>query len=97
MATRPRVALSPYLSFILTLLQAVKAVLGTTLVVTYVVLDGAFGNNYALQMVRRCHYDLISKLAVNSALYFLYDGPYGGRGPHKKYGDKVHYAELPAS
>jgi putative transposase len=94
---KAEVALSPSLSFILTLLQAVKAVLGTTLVVTYVVLDGAFGNNYALQMVRRCQYDLISKLAVNSALYFLYDGPYGGRGPHKKYGDKVNYAELPAS
>ncbi len=90
------VTLSPYLSFILTLLQAVKKVLGTTLAVTYVVLDGAFGNNYALQMVRRCQYDLISKLAVNSALFFLYDGPYSGRGPHKKYGEKVHYAKLPA-
>jgi hypothetical protein len=89
------VALSPSLSFILTLLQAVKQVLGTTLVVPYVVLDGAFGNNYALQMVRRCQYDLISKLAVNSALFFLYDGPYSGRGPHKKYGEKVNYAQLP--
>ena len=79
------VALAPHLSFILTLLQAVKQVLGTTLTVTYVVLDGAFGNNYALQMVRRCQYDLISKLAVNSALFFLYDGTYSGRGPHKKY------------
>lgn len=91
------VALSPSLSFILTLLQAVRQLLGTTLAVTYVVLDGAFGNNYALQMVRRGGYDLISKLAVNSALYFLYDGPYGGRGPHKKYGDKVNYAALPAA
>lgn len=90
------VELSPYLRFILTLLQAVRQLLGTTLAVTYVVLDGAFGNNYALQMVRRCGYDLISKLAVNSALFFRYDGPYGGRGPHKKYGDKVNYAQLPA-
>jgi len=40
------VELSPHLSFILTLLQAIKQVLGTTLTVTYVVLDGAFGNNY---------------------------------------------------
>ena len=39
------VELSPYLSFILTLLQADKGVLRTTLLVTYVVLDGAFGNN----------------------------------------------------
>ena len=89
------VTLAPYLSFILTLLQAVKQVLGTTLTVTYVVLDGAFGNNYALQMVRRCQYDLISKLAVNSALFFRDDGLYSGRGPHKKYGDKVNYAQLP--
>jgi putative transposase len=89
------VTLSPYLSFILTLLQTVKHLFGTTVVVTYVVLDGAFGNNYALQMVRRCDYHLISKLAVNSALFFRYDGPYSGRGPHKKYGDKVNYAHLP--
>lgn len=90
------VALSPYLSFILTLLEAVKSVLGTTLAVTYVVLDGAFGNNAALQMVRRCDYHLLSKLAVNSALFFCYDGPYSGRGPRKKYGEKVNYARLPA-
>ncbi len=90
------VELSPYLSFILTLLQAIRQLLGTHLAITYVVLDGAFGNNYALQMVRRCGYHLISKLAVNSALYFLYDGPYSGRGPRKKYGDKVNYAQLPA-
>jgi putative transposase len=91
------VALSPYLGFILTLLQAVKQLLGTTLAVTYVVLDGAFGNNYALQMVRRCQLQLISKLAVNSALYFLYDGAYSGRGPHKKYGARVKYRELPST
>ncbi len=90
------VELSPHLSFILTLLQAIRQLLGTTLAITYVVLDGAFGNNYALQMVRRCGYHLVSKLAVNSALYFLYDGPYSGRGPRKKYGDKVNYAQLPA-
>ena len=89
------VALSPYLRFILTLLQAVQQVLGTTLTVTYVVLDGAFGNNYALQMVRRGGYDLISKLAINSALYFRYAGTYSGRGPHKKYGERVKYAALP--
>lgn len=90
------VTLSPYLSFILTLLQAVKQLVGTALRVTYVVLDGAFGNNAALQMVRRCDYHLLSKLAVNSALFFQYDGPYGGRGARKKYGDKVKYAHLPA-
>ena len=89
------VTLTPSSSFILTLLQAVKQVLGTTLTVASVVLDGAFGNNYALQMVRRGGYDLISKLAVNSALHFRYPGTYSGRGPHKKYGERVKYGALP--
>lgn len=89
------VELSPYLSFVHTLLQGIKSLLDTTLAVTYVVLDGAFGNNYALQMVQRSGYHLISKLAVNSALFFRYEGPYSGRGPRKKYGNKVDYAQLP--
>jgi hypothetical protein len=90
------VALSPHLSFIQTLLRAVLTAIGTTVVISYVVLDGAFGNNYALQMVRRCQLHLISKLAVNSALYFLYEGPYSGHGPYKKYGERVKYGQLPA-
>ncbi|MCE7983877.1 MAG: transposase [Caldilinea sp. CFX5] len=90
------VPLSAYLRFILTLLQAVKQLIGTTIQVTYVVLDGAFGNNAALQMVRRCDYHLLSKLAVNTALFFRYDGPYRRRGARKKYGEKVKYAHLPA-
>lgn len=91
------VLLSPYLRFILSLLQAVKQLLRTTLTVRYVVLDGAFGNHCALQMVRRCDYHLISKLAVNSALFFRSTAPYGGRGAPKKYGDKVKYANLSQS
>ena len=46
-------------------------------------------------MVRRCDYHLISKLAVNSALYLRSTAPYAGRGAHKKYGDKLNYANLP--
>ena len=85
---------APYLSFILTLLQAVKQVLGTTLTVTYVVLDGAFGNNYALQIGPALRYDLISKLGsirrCSSCTMVLT----AGRGPHKKYGARVKYAGL---
>lgn len=69
--------------------------IGKTLSLTYVVLDGAFGNNYALQMVRRCGMHLISKLQCNSALYFQYAGPYSGHGPRKKYGEKIDYTRLP--
>ena len=62
---------------------------------TYVVLDGHFGNHNALQMARQSHLHLISKLRCDAALYFPYVGPYAGRGPHRKYGSKVDYDNLP--
>src|SRR4029450_301356 len=54
------------------------------------------GNPPALQMARQCNLHLISKLRCDAALYFPYVGPYAGRGPHRKYGDKVDYDNLPA-
>ena len=94
--SKEEVELSPYLLFIQEMLTALLLLIGID--VRYVVLDGAFGTNYALQMVRRSGLNLylISKLQHNSALYFPYQGAYSGRGPHKKYGDKINYANLPA-
>jgi hypothetical protein len=89
------VELSPYLLEIQGMLTRLLQRIGNRLVLVYVVLDGAFGNNYALQMVRRCGLHLISKLQYNSALYFPYTGPYSGRGPRKKYGKKIQYHNLP--
>ncbi len=63
--------------------------------ITYLVLDGHFGNNNALQMVRQCGLHLISKLRHDAALHFVYRGSYAGKGPHKKYGDKINYDKLP--
>ena len=48
-------------------------------------------------MARQHHLHLISKLRCDAALYFPYTGPYAGRGPHRKYGDKVDYDDLPMS
>jgi hypothetical protein len=62
---------------------------------TYLVLDGHFGNNNALQMAHQCGLHLISKLRRDTALYFPYAGPYNGRGPRRKYGDKVDYLNIP--
>ncbi len=62
----------------------------------YFVFDGAFGNNDALQMVRQCNLHLISKLRYDSALYFPYVGEYCGRGPRKKYGNKLNCKKIPA-
>jgi putative transposase len=64
---------------------------------TYLVLDGHFGTHNALQMARQHHLHLLAKLRYDAALYFPYTGPYTGRGPQRKYGDKVDYDDLPLS
>jgi len=87
--------LSPYLRFIQAHLRMVLVRICMDLSVVYVVLDGAFGDNDATQMVRQCKRHLISKLKYNSALYFPYEGSYAGRGPKRKYGDKIDYDNIP--
>jgi putative transposase len=71
------------------------ALIGDHIKLDYFVFDGAFGNNDAVQMVRQLGLHLISKLRHDSALYFSYEGPYSGRGPHKKYGKKLNYEDIP--
>nr|QNO44623.1 hypothetical protein ALDOFIIM_00002 [Methanosarcinales archaeon ANME-2c ERB4]QNO44936.1 hypothetical protein DMHHAFJO_00007 [Methanosarcinales archaeon ANME-2c ERB4]QNO46295.1 hypothetical protein FKGNILIC_00002 [Methanosarcinales archaeon ANME-2c ERB4] len=80
--------LPSYLCFIQSMLTKVQSLISTTISIKYAVLDGAFGNNNAVQMVLRCHMHIISKLKRTSALYFPYTGPYSGRGAKRKYGDK---------
>lgn len=71
------------------------AVLQNLVTVRYLALDGHFGNNNALQMVRQCGLELISKLRHDSALHFIYDGEQKRRGPRKKYGQKINYRQIP--
>jgi putative transposase len=92
---RQDVVLKPYLVHIQTMLKKLLALIGTDLTVIYCVMDGAFGNNNALQMVRQCSLHLISKLRWDAALYFPYDGPQKKRGANKKYGAKLNYNHLP--
>ncbi len=87
--------LSLYLRFIQDNLKTLLARISMDLSVVYVVLDGAFGDNDTTQMIRQCDKHLISKLKHNSALYFPYEGPYAGRGPKRKYGDKIDYDNIP--
>jgi hypothetical protein len=87
--------LPPELVRIKAMLAALLQLITKVLAVTYVVLDGHFGHNQALQMARQCHLHLISKLRCDAALYFPYTGPYAGRGPRRKYGCKVAYDNLP--
>ena len=70
--------------------------MGGVVPLTSVVLDGHFGNAPALQMVRQHRLHLISKLRADSGLYLPSTGAYAGRGPQRKYGDKIDYAAIPA-
>jgi putative transposase len=88
--------LSPELTRIQTLLRTLLRRIGGVLPLTYLVLDGHFGNAAALQMALVCNLHLISKLRCDSALYLPYDGPYAGHGPHRIYGDKLNPRGLPA-
>lgn len=92
---RREVELKPYLVHIQTMLKKLLALIGLDLNLIYCVLDGAFGHNYALQMVRQCSLHLISKLRHNAALYFPYEGTQKQRGAPKKYGQKLDYAHIP--
>jgi putative transposase len=89
------VELSPELTRIQTLILQLLERIGALLPLTYLVLDGHFGNNAALQMAQQCKLHLISKLRCDSALYLPYDGPYAGRGPRRIYGDKLDPRAIP--
>lgn len=94
--TAADVVLSPELLRIQAMVQAQLKLMAGRIPMTYLVLDGHFGNHPAWHMVRQCGLHLISKLRCDAALYLPYDGPYQGHGPHRKYGDRLDYQHLPA-
>ena len=93
----PKAAITrtPELCRITGMLDALLKLIAGVVPLTYLVLDGHFGNNNAMQMARQSHLHLISKLRYDAALYLPYAGPYVGRGPRRKYGSKVDYANIP--
>jgi hypothetical protein len=91
------VILPAHLQKLQKLLQQVLDLIGNKAVAGYCLLDGAFGNNNALQMVRRCGLDIVSKLRRDAALYLPYTGEQKKRGARRKYGQKLDYANLPTT
>jgi|TARA_B110000263_G_scaffold206066_1_gene186925 putative transposase len=64
----------------------------------YLVLDGHFGTNQVMQMVRQSlSLHLVSKLRHDSALYFLYEGPQKPVGRKRVYGAKIDYEHIPSN
>ena len=93
---RRAVELSAQLLMIQTMICSLLALIGVEIAFVYCVLDGAFGHNNALQMVRQCGLHLISKLRYDAALYFRYTGPQKSLGARRKYGDKLNYERIGA-
>jgi putative transposase len=92
---RREVELSPSLRFIQEQLGSLQQLIGGHRKLTYFLFDGELGHTDALQMVRQVGLHLVSKLRNDSALYLPYAGPYTGRGPHRKYGEKLNYQAIP--
>ncbi len=92
---KTQVELTPELQRIQKMVTNQLAALQNLVTVRYLALDGHFGNNNALQMVRQCGLQLISKLRYDAALHFIYDGKQKRQGPGKQYGQKINYRHIP--
>ena len=66
---------TPELCRITAMLDALLHLIAGLIPLTYLVLDGHFGNHHALHMAQQSHLHLISKLRYDAALYFPYTGP----------------------
>jgi hypothetical protein len=90
------VALNPELQRIQKMLQSFLNNIQGTLHLTYLLLDGHFGNYPAFYMVRQCQLHLISKLRYDAAVCYPYSGPSPKRGPKPRLGAKVDVRNIPA-
>lgn len=89
------VTLNPELQRIQKMLQSLLNTIRGTIQVTYLVLDGHFGNHPAFHMVRQGQLHLISKLRHDAALHFAYVGPKPKRGPTPRLGEQMNVRKIP--
>lgn len=92
---KTQVELSPELARIKAMVLKQVDLINGDIPLTYLALDGHFGNNNALQMTRQCGLHLISKLRQDAALYLPYEGVQHKRGAPRKYGAKFNYDHIP--
>jgi putative transposase len=87
---KTQVTLTPELLRIKGMLIALLTLLKGLIPLSYLVLDGHFGNNNALQMSQQVGLFLISKLRYDSELYL----PYSGVDKKRKYGDRLNPRQM---
>ena len=92
---KAEVVLNPELQRIQKMLQSFLNAIQGTLHLTYLVLDGHFGNHPAFHMVRQCQLHLISKLRHDAAVCVPYLGPSPKRGPRPRLGKQVDVRQIP--
>jgi len=93
---KQEVVLNPELLRIQKALHSLLELIGTTLSLKYVVLDGHFGNYPSAFMVRQTQLHLISKLRADAALYPAFAGEHHGPGAKPKYGAKIDVRQMDA-
>ena len=93
---KTEVELSDTLKQIQTLIKALLKRIDALIPLRYLVLDGYFGHNNALQMTQQCGLELISKLRVNTALYLPPTEPYTGPGRPRLYGQRFNPQQIDA-
>ena len=86
---KTQVVLNDTLKQVESMLKTVLATIGGVIPIRYFLLDGYFGNNNTLQMVRASGRHLISKLRRDAALYLPPTTPYPGHGRPAIYGEKL--------
>ena len=91
---KSEIVLNDTLKHLQSLLKRVLATIAGGIEIRYFLLDGYFGNNNTLQMVRACGLHLISKLRRDAALYLPPSTPYQGRGHPAIYGEKFNSKEI---
>ena len=87
---KTQVNLSRELFHIRGMLSALLSTMGGTISLEYLLLDGKFGHNAAVQMTRQMGLHLVSKLRYDSALFLPYQGP----NSRRKYGDKLNPRQM---
>ena len=92
---KAQVALNPELLRILGQSQRLLAHIGQKVKLSYMVLDGHFGNHCAAAMVGQLGLHLITKMRSDSALYLQMTPAQKRAHPRQRYGDKLDYDHLP--
>ena len=90
------VVLSDVLKQLQTMVKALLQLVGDWIPLRYFVLDGYFGHNNALQMVKQCGLHLISKLRTDAALSLPPTTPYAGQGRPRIYGERFNPRQIDA-